>query len=97
MPIKRRNSRLTKKKLRLTKRVTKRVTKCVLKHKKRSTRRIMKGGNYQTDVTTLTYVGEPVMPLKKITATIPGFPVMSGESFLKHQEYEDFQGKDEYD
>ena len=57
----------------------------------------MKGGNYETDVTTRTYMGEAVKPLNKITATIPGFPVMSGASFVKHQEYEDFQGKDEYD
>ncbi len=63
----------------------------------RNKRRHMKGGNYETDVTTRTYMGIPTKPLNKITATIPGFPVMSGASFYKHQEYEDFHGKDDYD
>ncbi len=95
MPIKKKSSLFSKKGKRVTKRVTKykkRVTKRV-----KTMRRHIKGGNYETDVTTRTYMGEPVMPLKKITATIPGFPVMSGESYLKHQEYEDFHGKDDYD
>lgn len=89
MPTRKRTLRVKKQMKQMKHKNQKRVTK--------RRRRVQRGGNYETDITTRTYMGIPVKPLNKITATIPGFPVMSGASFYKHQEYEDFHGKDDYD
>jgi len=57
----------------------------------------IKGGNYETDITTRTTLGEPTKALNKITATRAGYPVMSGTSLFKIEEQIDQQGDDAYD
>jgi len=77
------------------------------KNKRKSTRkqnqkkrlyrkRTIKGGNYQTDVTTTSILGEPTMPLPKVVVTKPGYPAMSGEDFVRIQEEIDRNGDDSY-
>jgi hypothetical protein len=76
------NKCLRRKKNRRTKR---RVTK------RRVIKRTMKGGSAKTTRMTM---GEATKPLHQITATRPGYPVMSGASLYRLQEDIDRNGDD---
>ena len=43
----------------------------------------MRGGNYETDVTTRLTDGTPTKPLNKFVVTVPGYGTMSGTAY-KH-------------
>ena len=60
-------------------------------------RRCMRGGNYETDVTTRTFEGQPTKPLNKIVVALPGYGTMSGTAYANLMEYNDRNGKDIYD
>lgn len=47
---------------------------------RRRPRRI-RGGNYETDVTTRELEGVPTKPLNKIVVTVPGYGTMSGTAY----------------
>lgn len=66
------------------------------RHKSIRHNKKQKGGNYQTDVTTRTTMGEATKPLRNIVATRPGYPAMSGESLFRMQEEIDRNGDDTY-
>jgi hypothetical protein len=82
----------------------------VLKYKSRSRRhktrarrttrrkvcRLMRGGNYEKDVTTRELEGVPTKPLNKIVVTVPGFGTMSGAAYKRLIEDLDRNGNDEY-
>lgn len=57
----------------------------------------MRGGNYETDVTTRTLEGTAVKPLHKMVVAIPGYGTMSGSAYVKLMEDIDRNGKDIYD
>lgn len=44
-------------------------------------RRCMRGGNYETDVTTRMTEGVPTKPLNKFVVTVPGYGTMSGTAY----------------
>lgn len=60
-------------------------------------RRCMRGGNYETDVTTQVYQGFPMKPSNKVVTTVPGYGVMSVTAYKNLQESLDRNGKDLYD
>jgi hypothetical protein len=90
------------------KRANKRRTKCSTRHSskhstrhstRRSTRknrRVMKGGNYETDITTRTTEGTPTKPLEKLVVTVPGRGVMDGKAYKQLMEDLDRNGNREY-
>jgi len=57
----------------------------------------MRGGNYETDVTTRTLEGTAVKPLNKIVVALPGYGTMSGTAYVRLMEDIDRNGKDIYD
>jgi hypothetical protein len=67
---------------------------------KRTTRRrvchLMRGGNYEKDVTTRELDGIPTKPINKIVVTVPGFGTMSGAAYKRLMEDLDRNGNDEY-
>ena len=63
-------------------------------HRKRQT---MRGGNYETDVTTRTLEGTATKPLNKIVVSIPGYGTMSGSAYVRLMEDIDRNGNDMYD
>jgi len=68
--------------------------------KRHATRRrvchIMRGGNYERDVTTRELDGIPTKPLNKMVVTVPGFGTMSGSAYKRLIEDLDRNGNDEY-
>jgi len=58
--------------------------------------RLMRGGNYEKDVTTRELEGVPTKPLNKIVVTVPGFGTMSGAAYKRLIEDLDRNGNDEY-
>ena len=67
-------------------------------HRKHSNiRYCMRGGNYETDVTTRTLEGTPTKPLNKIVVALPGHGTMSGTAYVRLMEDIDRNGKDIYD
>lgn len=70
-------------------------------HTRRVTRRkvcrLMRGGNYERDVTTRELEGTPTKPLNKIVVTVPGFGTMSGAAYKRLMDDLDRNGNDEYD
>lgn len=69
-------------------------------HSRRTLRRkvcrLMKGGNYEKDVTIRELEGIPTKPLNKFVVTVPGFGTMSGASYKRLMEDLDRNGNDEY-
>ena len=67
---------------------------------RRTTRRkiclLMRGGNYEKDVTTRELDGVPTKPLNKIVVTVPGFGTMSGAAYKRLMDDLDRNGNDEY-
>ena len=68
---------------------------------KRVTRRrrvchLMRGGNYEKDVTTRELDGIPTKPINKMVVTVPGFGTMSGAAYKRLMEDLDRNGNDEY-
>jgi len=63
----------------------------------RRSRRCMRGGNYETDVTTRTYENMPMKPLNKVVTKVPGFGTMSAAEYKQLQEDLDRNGKHFYD
>lgn len=68
---------------------------------KRITRRrrvckLMRGGNYEKDVTTRELDGIPTKPINKMVVTVPGFGTMSGAAYKRLMEDLDRNGNDEY-
>lgn len=57
----------------------------------------MRGGNYETDITTRTLEGTAIKPLNKIVVALPGYGTMSGSAYVKLMEDIDRNGKDIYD
>lgn len=57
----------------------------------------MRGGNYETDVTTRTLEGTAVKPLHKMVVAVPGYGTMSGSAYVKLMEDIGRNGKDIYD
>ena len=57
----------------------------------------MRGGNYETDVTTRTLEGQPTKPLNKIVVALPGYGTMSGRAYVQLMEGIDRNGNDIYD
>ncbi len=64
-----------------------------IQRRKTRARRI-RGGNYQTDVTTRTYEGFPMKPANKVVTTVPGRGVMSVSAYAKLMEDLDRNGND---
>ena len=71
------------------------------KHRRRHTHRrrshhkrasCMRGGNYETDVTTRYTEGVPTKALHKFVVTVPGYPAMSGVSYKRLAEETDRDG-----
>jgi hypothetical protein len=58
--------------------------------------RLMRGGNYEKDVTTRELDGVPTKPLNKMVVTVPGFGTMSGAAYKRLIEDLDRNGNDEY-
>lgn len=87
------------------KRTSKRVLKRTLKHNKsklrhktrRHKRPHMRGGNYETDVTTRTLEGTATKPLHKMVVAVPGYGTMSGKAYVQLMEDIDRNGNDIYD
>jgi hypothetical protein len=65
--------------------------------KRHSRGRRLRGGNYETDVTTRTIEGEPTKAANKVVTTVPGYGVMSAAAYLKLMEDKDRNGSDYYD
>ena len=63
----------------------------------RNRRHHMRGGNYETDVTTRTLEGTAVKPLNKIVVAVPGYGTMSGSAYVRLMEDIGRNGKDIYD
>ena len=57
----------------------------------------MRGGNYETDITTRTLEGTAIKPLNKIVVALPGYGTMSGKAYVNLMEDIDRNGKDIYD
>jgi hypothetical protein len=66
--------------------------KTSLRHRPRRIR----GGNYETDVTTRELEGVPTKPLNKIVVTVPGYGTMSGTAYKKLAEEIDRDGPDAF-
>jgi hypothetical protein len=64
-------------------------------HSKRKT--YMKGGNYETDVTTRTFEGIPTKPLNKFVVAMPGRGTMSAAAYSQLMEDLDRNGNRAYD
>jgi hypothetical protein len=62
----------------------------------RNRRYCMRGGNYETDVTTRTLEGTPTKPLNKIVVALPGHGTMSGTAYVRLMEDIDRNGSDIY-
>jgi hypothetical protein len=56
----------------------------------------IKGGNYDTDITTRTTEGVATKPLNKFVVTVPGYGTMSGTSYKKLMESIDRDGPDAF-
>jgi hypothetical protein len=56
----------------------------------------MRGGNYETDVTTRTTEGVATKPLNQIVVTVPGYGTMSGTAYKKLAEEIDRDGPDAF-
>lgn len=63
---------------------------------KRQHRRTMRGGNYETDVTTRMTEGVPTKSLNKFVVTVPGYGTMSGTAYKKLTEEIDRDGPDAF-
>jgi hypothetical protein len=57
----------------------------------------MRGGNYQNDVTTQTYLGFPMKQSNKVVTSVPGRGVMSVSAYKQLMEDEERNGFDFYD
>lgn len=57
---------------------------------------LMRGGNYERDVTTRELEGIPTKPLNKMVVTVPGFGTMSGAAYKRLMDDIDRNGNDEY-
>lgn len=57
---------------------------------------LMRGGNYEKDVTTRELDGIPTKPINKMVVTVPGFGTMSGAAYKRLMEDLDRNGNDEY-
>ena len=57
----------------------------------------MRGGNYEKDVTTQTYLGFPMKPSNKVVTSVPGRGVMSVSAYKGLMEDEERNGFDFYD
>jgi hypothetical protein len=80
-------------------RVSKRNRK-TSRHTRRTRRnktRSMRGGNYEKDVTTQTYLGFPMKPSNKVVTSVPGRGVMSVSAYKGLMEDEERNGFDFYD
>ena len=57
-------------------------------HRNRTGRKqhCMRGGNYETDITTRTLEGTAIKPLNKIVVALPGYGTMSGSAYVKLME-----------
>ena len=64
--------------------------------KSRNTMR-MRGGNYQTDITTRTLENMPMKPLNKVVVTVPGRGTMSATAYVRLMEDLDRNGDHYYD
>ena len=64
------------------------------KRQKRQTKRRMRGGNYQTDVTTTQLEGVSTKDLKDVIVSGPGF-VLSGAAYLDLMESRDRNGTEQ--
>lgn len=58
---------------------------------------LMRGGNYETDVTVRTVDGVPIKAANKVVVTVPGRGTMSVAGYLKLKEDLDRNGNDFYD
>lgn len=63
-------------------------------HKRKS---YMKGGNYETDVTTRTFEGVPTKPLNKFVVAMPGRGTMTAAAYSQLMEDLDRNGDRAYD
>jgi protoheme ferro-lyase len=52
------------------------------------------GGNYTTDFTSTTLENIPTKSLHRFTAVVPGYPVMSGQTYKQLMESIDRNGTD---
>jgi hypothetical protein len=87
---------------RRTKRTSKRRTKrskSTPRHKtqRHKTHRHMRGGNYETDITTRTLEGTATKPLNKFVVAMPGRGTMSGTAYVQLMEDLDRNGNRAYD
>jgi len=77
-----------------------RITKkrnCTSLKKKQQKHGKMRGGNYQTDVTTRTLENMPMKPLNKVVTTVPGRGTMSASAYVQLMEDLDRNGDHYYD
>ena len=81
------------------KRKTRKIRKIrkIRKTRRHTHRRVMRGGNYERDVTTRMTYGIPTKAANKFVVATPGYGVMSGTAFLKLKEDLDRNGDDFYD
>jgi hypothetical protein len=78
------------------KHITKQKTRRNRRFHTRKNRRVLKGGNYETDITTRTTEGTATKPLEKIVVTVPGRGVMDGKAYKQLMEDLDRNGNREY-
>lgn len=64
-------------------------------HRKRNS--CMRGGNYEKDVTTQTYLNFPMKQSNKVVTSVPGRGVMSVSAYKNLMEDEERNGFDFYD
>jgi hypothetical protein len=64
---------------------------------KRRRANCMRGGNYETDVTTRTLEGYPMKPANQVVTTVPGYGTMTAAAYIKLKEDQDRNGNDLYD
>ena len=82
---------------RTSKRTSKRRTKRSKSTPRHKTRRHLRGGNYETDITTRTLEGTATKPLNKIVVAMPGRGTMSGTAYVRLMEDIDRNGNRAYD
>jgi hypothetical protein len=97
MVLKRKNrvSKRNRKTSRHTRRTRRNKTRRNRTHRNKT--RSMRGGNYEKDVTTQTYLGFPMKPSNKVVTSVPGRGVMSVSAYKGLMEDEERNGFDFYD
>lgn len=94
MVLKRKN-RVSKRNRKTSRRTSRNKNRRNRTHRNKT--RSMRGGNYEKDVTTQTYLGFPMKASNKVVTSVPGRGVMSVSAYKGLMEDEERNGFDFYD